>query len=183
MNALTSALRKLQARGARPPLPEEILYGRDPEYLRIFVSSKMDGSVDAERIAARSVIRGLGSHRPWLWEDDAPVGALHSEHECVGYAKTSDGLVLIIGGPLSPIIYAEYESARKAGANRYVFIREDAQVPPDVAKFIRRQQKGEIVYRYFANTAELKTHLHKSLQISVVRSSRHALISRRERYQ
>lgn len=182
MNALTSALRKVRARSA-PSVADEILFGRDPEYLRIFVSSKMDGSLDAERVAARSVIRGLGSHRSWLWEDDAPVGALHSEQECIGYARTSDGLVLIIGGPLSPIIYAEYESARRAGANRYVFIRDGAQLPQDVEKFIRRQQKGEIVYRYFANTAELKTHLHKSLRVSVVRSSRHTLISRRERYQ
>ena len=52
--------------------------------------------------------------------DDAPAGAYHSEEECVQYARTSDGLVSLLAGALTRVTRAEYEAARRAGADRFV---------------------------------------------------------------
>lgn len=141
----------------------------------------MDGSLDSERQATHQVVSMLEGHRAWWWEGDAPAGVLHSEQICTKYAKTSDGLVLLVGGELSQIIYAEYEAAKDGGAQRYVFIREDATLPNDVREFIRAERTGEVVTRDFKNVAELRTHLHQSLVASLIRASRREIIHRQKR--
>lgn len=159
-------------------IEEEVVYGRDQGSLRVFISSKMDGSLKQERQEAHRVVSSLDGHKPWWWEGDAPAGALHSEQFCTHIAKTSDGLVLLIGGPLSPIIYAEYEAAKEGGAQRYVFIREGSTIPDDVQEFIRSERGGDIVTRDFRNLAELHTHLHQSLRASFIRAHREAQVKR-----
>jgi hypothetical protein len=94
-------------------LRQEILYGRDAEALRVFISSRMNGSLDDERAAVVEAISTFPTHRAWAWENDAPAGALHSENECIGYARSSDELVLLLATDLTPITEAEYQAAKK----------------------------------------------------------------------
>lgn len=162
-------------------IEDEVVFGRDQDHLRVFISSKMDGSLDSERQATHQVVSALEGHRAWWWEDDAPAGVLHSEQICTKYAKTSDGLVLLVGGALSQIIYAEYQAAKDGGAQRYVFVREDSSLPSDVREFIRTERAGEVVTRDFKNIAELRTHLHRSLVSSLIRASRLEILYRQTR--
>lgn len=159
-------------------LRDEVLYGRDPDHARVFVSSKMNGTLNDERRTAVEVINTISNHRAWWWEDDAPMGVLHSEHECTAFAQTSDGLVLLVAGALSKIVYAEYFAARHGGAERYIFIRSGEQLPDDVQQFID-QQRGEAVTRNFQNLDELRTHLRNALGRSLVRALRIQLLDRR----
>ncbi|WP_166878465.1 hypothetical protein [Salinibacterium sp. ZJ450] len=162
-------------------LEDEIRYGRDHNRARIFVSSRMDGSLDSERKLAATTIDRLESHRAWWWEQDAPAGVLHSVNECVNFARTSDGLVLLIAGPLSAVIYAEYSAAKDSSAETYIFIREGETLPDDVRDFIARE-RGDVVTRNFQNEGELETHLYQSLNRTAVRAIREMqLMRRRER--
>jgi hypothetical protein len=104
-------------------LRDEIVYGRDHDHARIFISSRMCQTFDAERIVAADSVDQIAGHRAWFWERDAAGGVLHSEQECVKYAKASAGLILLVDGELSDIVRAEYEAARAGGANRFIFIR------------------------------------------------------------
>jgi len=160
----------------------EILYGRDHDAIRIFISSKMDGSLDAERRSAAGAINRLDTHKSWWWEEDAPAGVLHSELECIQFARTSDGLILLVAGDLSDIIYSEYRAARAANAETYIFIREQDDLPDDVRTFITEERKG-IVTRNFQNTAELETYIYSSLRRTVVRAARQVQLSRNNEQQ
>ena len=154
-------------------LQEEVLYGRDHDHLRIFVSSRMNGSLDNERRVAAETISSVSGHKAWWWEVDAPMGALHSEQECVSFARTSDGIVLLIAGALSEIVLAEYHAASDAGAQRYVLVRDTPAdtLPRKVKKFVADQQ-AEVVSRKFRNDDELRTHLYNALRRSLVRAIR-----------
>ncbi len=168
----------------RPPtslgdqFENEIRYGRDQTGLQIFVSSRMGSTLDLQRELAAATINRLDMHRAWWWERDAPAGIAHSVNECIQYAGASDGIVLLIAGRLSDIIYAEYGAAKAAGAERYVFIRKGARLPQDVKDFIA-QERQELVTRSFQNDAELESHLYQSLQVMAVRSMRERVIERR----
>jgi hypothetical protein len=159
-------------------LDDEILYGRDQTGLQIFVSSRMGSTLDSQRLLVAATIDRLDMHQAWWWERHAPAGTLHSVNECIQHARASDGIVLLIAGRLSEIIYAEYEAAKAAGAQRYVFIRKGAHLPEDVKDFIA-QERREVVTRSFQNDAELESHLYESLQMMAVRSAREGLIRRR----
>ncbi len=159
-------------------IEDEVVFGRDQDHLRVFISSKMDGSLEHERQETYRVVSSLEGHKPWWWEGDAPAGVLHSAQICAQFAGTSDGIVLLIGGPLSPIIYAEYQAAKVGGAQRYVFIREGSAIPDDVRAFIGAE-RHEVVTRDFRNLAELRTHLHQALLASFVRASRREVVARR----
>jgi len=161
-------------------LADEILYGRDHEHARIFISSKMDGSLDDERKRTATVIGRLETHKAWWWEVDAPSGVLHSEKECIKFAGTSDGLILLIAGDLSTIIYSEFAAAVDAEAERYIFIRENEILPDHVKDFIAKQ-RGSVVTRNFQNIAELETHVYQSLKRTAVRAMREVQLERRRR--
>lgn len=161
-------------------LQDEIVYGRDSSHLRVFVSSKMNGTLDAERVVAAKAIEALHGHRAWYWERDAPMGVLHSERECTSYARSSDSIVLIVGDELSAIVLAEYEAASQGGAERYLFARGNIHRPPDVVDFLARE-RDHVVYREFENTAELETHLYRALTLILVRNAREQLVRRRSR--
>ncbi len=166
-------------RAQTEPIENEILYGRDQTKLQIFVSSRMGSTLDPQRELVAATIDRLDMHHAWWWERNAPAGTLHSVNECIQYAGKSDGIVLLVAGRLSSIIYAEYAAAKAAGAERYVFIREGARLPKDVREFIAEERR-EVVTRSFQNDAELETHLYQSLQMMAVRSAREQLIQRRK---
>lgn len=160
-------------------LEDEIVYGRDHDSARIFISSKMDGSLDRERRITAAAVDRMDAYKAWWWERDAAGGALHSEVECVRYAGSSDGLILLIAGGLSRIIYAEYEAAQRASAQTYIFIREHDELPDDVQTFVKNQQKGLVVTRNFLNVAELETFVYDSLNRATVRALRSTQVARR----
>lgn len=142
----------------------------------------MDGSLDLERQVAAEAIERSEMHEAWWWERDASPGVLHSVNECVNYASSSDGIVLLIAGALSEIIYAEYAAAKDSAAQRYIFIREGESLPDDVHRFIKTERNDRVVTRNFRNDAELESHLYKALNRSAVRALRELqLMRRRER--
>lgn len=157
---------------------DEIRYGRNHDELRYFVSSRMNGTLDDERKVAADTIDRLDTHRAWWWERDALAGVLHSERECVRYAATSDGIVLLVAGHLSDIVYAEYAAAKNASAQRYILIRQGDELPPEVRAFIDSEQTSAVT-RNFQNTTELQSHLYQALVRSTVRASREEQIGRR----
>jgi hypothetical protein len=160
-------------------LEDEVVYGRDHTQLRFFVSSRMNGTLDIERKIAADTIERLVTHRAWWWERDAPTGVLHSENECVKFARTSDGIVLLVGGELSPIVYSEYRAAKTASAERYIFVRvrEGEVLPADVGAFVERE-RSTAVTRNFRNEAELESHLYQALIHTSVRAARAVQIER-----
>lgn len=162
-------------------LRQEILYGRDAEALRVFVSSRMNGSLDEERAAVVEAIATFPTHRSWAWENDAPAGALHSENECIGFAGSSDELVLLLARDLTPITEAEYRAAKSNGAQRYILIRErEGEDREDyIKRFIEQERQDRTVTRNFQNTSELRTHLVNSIKQAQVRAAREQIWSRR----
>jgi hypothetical protein len=162
-------------------LSQEVLYGRDAEALRVFVSSRMNGTLDDERAAAVAAIGKFPTHRSWAWEKDAPAGALHSENECIGFAGSSDELVLLLATDLTPITEAEYRAAKQNGAQRYIFIREGDGEERDenVKNFIAQERDDRTVTRNFQNVDELQTHLVSSIKQAQVRASREQILVRR----
>ncbi|GAA2050075.1 hypothetical protein [Leifsonia soli] len=161
-------------------LSDEIRYGRDQAHLRIFVSSKMDGSLDDERKLTAKAVESLAAHQAWWWERDAPAGVLHSVRECVQIAATSDGLILLVAGPLSEIIKAEYSAAKEAEAERYIFIRTPDELPDEVETFINAE-RASVVTRNFQNADELEAHVYRSLTSSAIRAHREVQLERRRK--
>jgi hypothetical protein len=159
---------------------QEMIYGRPASSLQVFVSSQMrDGVLDRERRTAADTINDSPIHHAWCWEDNAPAGAYHSERECTGYAASSDGLLLLLGSELTRVTRAEYETARRNGADRYIFIRQSDVLDAETETFVEHEQKNRTVTRNFANLSELRTNLTNALWTSAVRASRQAGIVRR----
>jgi hypothetical protein len=160
-------------------LSREMMYGRGAD-LRIFISSKMNETLNAERLIAAKVIQSMIGHRPWLWETDAAAGAAKSDDECVDIASTSDGLVLLLAVELSDITEREYRAAKRNGAQRYVMIKTPPDALDDRAKAFVEQERSTNVTRNFASDKELRSHLRISLQASMVKASRESVIARRK---
>lgn len=168
--------------GIAEDLRDEILYGRDHDHVRVFVSSRMNGTLDREREAAAAAIDSVSGHRAWWWERDAPIGVLHSEDECIKFAAHSSSLVLLIAGELSDIVYSEYRAGRRGGADRYILIRDDDEIPDEVMAFVQEQRASEVVTRNFSNIDELKSHISRGLTRSLVRALNQQVVARLERF-
>ncbi len=159
---------------------DEVIYGRRADSLRVFVSSQMrDDVLATERRVVVETINDSPMHHAWCWEDDAPAGALHSEAECLGYAASSDGLVLLLASELTAVTRAEYEAARQNGADRYVFLRTGVQLGADAKRFVEQEQRDRTITKNFANVSELRTSLTGALMSSAVRASREEGLRRR----
>jgi hypothetical protein len=158
----------------------EIIYGRPEGSLRVFVSSQMrDDVLAAERRVTADTINDSPIHHAWYWEGSAPPGAYHSEAECIGYAESSDGLVLLLGSELTRVTRAEYEAARRNGADRFIFIRQTDVLEAATHTFVEGEQKRKTVTRKFANLSELRTSITEALWYSAVRASRMEQVRRR----
>jgi hypothetical protein len=150
-------------------LRREITYGRDPERVRIFVSSQMDGTLDAERRAAAETINATAFLEAWWWEGSTTSGPYWAEEECLNYAATSDGLLLLLGTKLTRVTRGEYESAQRSGAACFIFIREFDHMTQRAHAFVRREQKKDDVTRKFQNESELRSEITKALLNAAVR--------------
>ena len=158
---------------------DDILYERSDE-LKVFVSSQMRGDVLLnERRTADRAIKKTGYATPWLWENDACAGPYSSEVICLGHARTSDGLVLILAQQLTPITQKEYEEADHAGAWCYVFLKQSAKRQNKTDRFVSRVRKKGNTTVNFRNLSELESQITQALKKSVVDSYRTAIMQRR----
>ena len=158
-------------------LGAEVVYGRDPDALRVFVSSQMDGTLDAERRTAADTIDASQIHHAWWWEGNSRAGSYWAEEECYGYAGSSDGIVLLLGTVLTRVTRGEYEAARAKGADRFILIRESDTMDDEATTFVHAEQ-GSAVTRNFRNLSELQSALTMALRSSAVRATR-AQVQRR----
>lgn len=144
---------------------DDILYER-PKKLKVFVSSQMRGKVLInERQATAKAINETGFAFAWLWENDACTGPYSSEAICLGHARTSEGLVLILAKHLTPVTQKEYEAADNTGVPRYVFLKQGTRHDPQATT------TGN-----FNNISELETQVKSALYRYAVDSVRKRII-------
>lgn len=72
------------------------------------------GGLARERAVAIDAIDGAAIHRARAWERDAHAGPYCSEAVCLGHARMSDALVLLVAEDLTPITRREYLAAKAA---------------------------------------------------------------------
>lgn len=161
---------------ASTTIEDEILYGRSA-LLRVFVSSQMRGGVlDAERMAAASAIEDTGIHVAWYWERDADAGPYCSEGICIGNARTSDGLVLILADELTPITQLEFENAQAVGIPVFIMLKDGAS-PNATARAFINEQRAKCVTKTFKNESELKSAIVDALRRSAVTHARTGMLA------
>lgn len=142
---------------------DDILYER-PEKLKVFVSSQMRGNVlNSERQAAAKAIEKTGFAFAWLWENDACAGPYSSEAVCLGHARTSDGLVLILAKQLTPITQKEYETADVAGVPCYIFLKQGSRRDLKADRFIKNVRAKATTTVNFKGLSELETQVTRAL--------------------
>jgi hypothetical protein len=113
----------------------EVLYGRSAT-LRVFISSEMrTGRLRRERLAVASVVDKHPDAEPWLWERNARAGRYSSFEVCVGTARTSDILLLILADELTDVTEAEWRAAKDGGANCALFAKR-------IARRLRQSPRG-----------------------------------------
>jgi hypothetical protein len=157
-------------------LSEEVVFGRPPDYLKVFLSSRMHGgSLAAERRVAIEAIDASPLHRAWAWERDAHAGPYSAPTLCVANARTSDALVLILGEDLTTMTKKEFNAARRARVPSFILIKEGVARTPEAERFIGREQ-ARVVTNTFANDAELRTQLQGALRAYAVRVHRVAAV-------
>lgn len=142
---------------------DDILY-KLPAKQKVFVSSQMRGGVLVnERQAAAKAINETGFAFAWLWENESCAGPYSSEAICLGHARTSEGLVLILAKRLTPITQKEYEAADNAGVPRYVFLKQGTRHDPRVNRFVKEIRAKATTTRNFNNLSELETQVKSAL--------------------
>ncbi len=155
---------------------DDILYER-PVKQKVFVSSQMHGgALVNERQAAAKAINDTGFAFAWLWENDACAGPYSSEEICLGHARTSDGLVLILAKRLTPITRKEYEEADNAGVPRYVFLKQGTIRSPQVNLFVKKIRAKATTTANFNNLSELETQIKAALYRYAVDSVRKRIL-------
>lgn len=159
---------------------DEALFGRSP-LLKVFVSSKMNGKpLVAERLAAAEAIDSLQIAKAWYWERDACASPICAEDVCLGHARTSDALVLLLGDDLTYMTNKEYEAAEAASVPCLVFLASDVKRNAAADKFVKSVRK-HLVSGYFASSSELQTQVANSLKIYFAQNVRENQIARRKK--
>lgn len=131
--------------------------GRESQSTRVFVSSRLDGSMAEERQTARDTINSYEAHEAWAWEDFGTSNDKHMEL-CVAAAGRSDLLFAIIGETVTEGVRAELEAARRAEVPDHIFVRCATQPTSSVSAFIA--EKGAQAKAYnFQNAAELRSQM------------------------
>ena len=153
----------------------EIVFGR-AAHLRFFLSSRMsDHSLDAERRIAARTVMSLGFALPWWWEESGVASPLPAEDICVETARTSDGLLLLLGDSLTDVTRREYEAARDAGAPCFIFIRQGDQ--SNRVKAFIKAERPHVTTANFRTASELGTAITKALRRHTVTSWRLAIVT------
>ena len=143
-----------------------------PSTFKIFISGKMRGGpLREERVAAAEAVESTQFAHAWYWERDANAGPYSSEGVCVGHARTSDGLILILGRTLTDITRAEFRAAHLAGAPCYIFTQSFANQDKAVRKFVK-DNRDDAITAPFGNLSELRTQITGALIQFVVGAGR-----------
>lgn len=168
----------LSLQGVRVTLKDELLFGR-PERLKVFVSSEMrTKALEAERVAAAEAVEGSGFHFAWYWERDATAGPYCSEGVCLGHARTSDCLILLLGTDLTPITHKEYLEAKAAGAACFLFVHSGMQLSSHASDFLKKEAE-HVIYKKFGSPQELRTVVTQALLQHAVQAARRDQMERR----
>jgi hypothetical protein len=147
--------------------------------LRVFISSRMARNVLLdERLAAAEAVESNEILRAWYWERDAAAGPYCAEATCIGYARTSDALILILAEEISPVTRKEYEAASREGKPCLVFVKSNVEHDDETKEFISQVQRHSVTGK-FANVSELRTQITTALTVIVGRMYRFGI--RRER--
>lgn len=152
-----------------------------PAKLKLFLSSKMrDGALKQERKAAADVIASLGFAEPWWWEGNAAAGPYCAKGICLGHARTSDGLVLIIGDELTTMTQEEFQAAQDAGVECFIFVQDGVSRDDETDGFIGEQQQHATTGQW-ATVEELESQIVRAIHNAVIRSHRVRALERRGR--
>lgn len=165
---------------ARDPVVDEVIYARDPLHLRVFISSEMrSGELEKARRAAAAAISETGFHNPWWWERNGIAGQHCSEAMCLGNARTSDYLVLILGSTITDITRREYLAAREAGATLIIFGPKGCDRDAEAKAFFDEAAK-DTTYGSYTSMADLKQRIIDALVFHTVRVNRESQLSKRQ---
>lgn len=149
----------------------EVSFGR-PESLKVFVSSVMrDGSLASERAATADVVDEFPGMEPWLWERNASAGPYSSVSVCLGQARTSDILVLIVGDDITDITEREWRAAQENGAACVLLRKASSSPSAKLAAFIEAE-RGHGIDAEFAEDEDLRRELSKALRACVTEGVR-----------
>lgn len=156
---------------------DELLFGRPPK-LKVFISSEMrTHSLDAERVAAAEAVEEVGIHFAWYWERDADAGPYSSEVVCLGQARTSDCLILILGSTLTDITRKEYFEAQGAGASCFIFTKVGTDRDATAEAFLKAE-RGHVTYKTFETAADLRSGIVDALLQHAVQAARRDQMTR-----
>lgn len=136
------------------------------------------GTLDAERRAAIAAIDSMSIAAAWAWEKDAQPGAYCAEGLCVGHARTSDVLILILGSDLTPTTEKEYHAAAEAQAQRIILVKDGVRRRRAAKDFLESERATVATTKNFQNLSELRSHIIEALKCHAVQSSRHAQLAR-----
>lgn len=156
---------------------DELLFGR-PTKLKVFISSEMRSkNLERERLAAADAVEEVGIHFAWYWERDANAGPFSSEVVCLGQARTSDCLILILGETLTSITRSEYLEAQGAGASCFIFTKVGCTRDSDSEEFLARERKHAI-YKNFETAGDLRSAVIDALLTHAVQAARRDQMAR-----
>lgn len=146
---------------------------------KIFVSSEMrSGKLSAFRRAAAQAVASTRLAKPWWWEGNSVAGPYSSESECIGNAKTSDGLILILGETITKIVEAEYDAAREERVATFLFLQNGVDRDSTAREFITRTRGDGNVTQYFDGEEDLHEKICNALFTYLIRSTRENVLNR-----
>lgn len=156
---------------------DELLFGRPPK-LKVFISSEMRSkNLEDERLAAADAVEEGRFHFAWYWERDANAGPFSSEVVCLGQARTSDCLILILGETLTPITRSEYFQAQEAGASCFIFTKVRCTRDPEAEAFLV-QERQHAIYKNFETAGDLRSAILDALLTHAVQAARRDQMAR-----
>ena len=160
---------------------EEVIYGRPATHVRVFISSEMrSGELKSARKAVAEAVAETGFHQPWWWEKDGVAGEFCAEATCVGNAKTSEYLVLILGSRLTEITRKEYFATKDAGGTVIVFMPHGVKRNRVAQRFFRDEVKASnCAYGEYSSHADLRSRVLDSLKQHFARALREYQIVRK----
>jgi hypothetical protein len=148
------------------------LYSRS-DTLRIFVSSQMrTGGLTVQRRVAAEAVERTAFARAWYWERDVAAGPYFAEEVCVGQARGSDGLILILGSRLTEMTEKEFRAAQANGVPCFIFINQNVRQDARTREFIKAEQSGANTTAKFRTRSELQTQITKAIYTFAVRGWR-----------
>ncbi len=156
---------------------DDLVFGR-PQSLKVFVSSEMrSGRLSEVRIAVAEAIEESGFHHAWYWERDGHAGPFSSRPVCIGNARTSDYLILVLGETLTEITRDEYYAAKGEAAAVIIFVPQDCERDEEAETFFQAEATT-VTYGKYSSPADLKVRVLDALRTHAVRSLRERQLGR-----